>query len=94
MSGTNSTPPGTPDKKKNFWRLSLSKKTGNRSRSSSLNTHDAQGGSEDVWHIVVAGAQCGKSALVHRFLDNKFLENDDPTIGKFHFPQCFFNFSC
>ncbi len=69
--------PDSPDKKKNFWRLSLSKKSANRSRAASLNTDDNSEG----FRLVLAGCQCGKSTLIHRLLDNKFIENDDPTIG-------------
>jgi GTPase SAR1 family protein len=28
------------------------------------------------------GAQCGKSSIVHRFLEDEFRADDDPTVGK------------
>lgn len=83
--------PDSPDKKKNFWRRSLTKKGGNRYRAASLNNDNNS--NPESFRVVFVGPQCGKSCLVRRILDNKFVETEEPTIGfLISIFICFLNF--
>lgn len=61
----------------------------NRRRSSAFTTAKTKQNTKNI--IILGSTKCGKTALVHRFLHNSFLDEYKPTVEDYHKKQFEFN---